>query len=433
MRILQAQPVPPDHLGSLPGPEDITRVDLENGITVLSRANFLSPSVVVHGYLVAGALLEPVELLGLADFTASMLMRGAGGLNFQEIYDRLESVGASMGVGGGTHTTAFHARALAEDLDLLLGLLADVLRRPEFPLDYVERLRGQLLAGLAIRAQDTRDMASLAFDKVLYGDHPYARPTDGYPETIQVIRREDIADFHARAFGPKGMVVTVVGGIDPQRAVEKVAHAFADWTNPHQELMPELPPISPLEEPANKQVPIPGKSQADFLIGCVGPTRFSPDYLSAALGNNILGQFAMMGRIGESVREKAGLAYYASSSLAGGMGPGPWYASAGVAPENTERAMDLVRAEIVRFVAEPVSEDELSDSKANFIGRMPLRLESNGGVAASLLNLVRYGFPLDYYRRFPDLVQAVSREEVLETARRYLHPERMASAVAGPV
>jgi zinc protease len=139
-----------------------------------------------------------------------------------------------------------------------------------------------------------------------------------------------------------------------------------------------------------------------------------------------------MGRIGDVVREKAGLAYYAHSSLSGGLGPGPWSVSAGVDPDHMDRAIELIRQEIARFVSEPVSAEELSDSQANFIGRLPLSLESNGGVAGALLNLERYHLGLDYYRRYTDLVKAVTVEHVLQAAQSYLHPDRLAIAVAGP-
>lgn len=424
--------LPATDLGSLPGPDDVRRVVLPNGIVVLARANFNSPSVVVNGYLQTGGLYDPDDKLGLADFTASALMRGTQRHNFQEIYDQLESVGASLGLNSSIHTTGFGGRALAEDLDLALALLAEVIRTPAFPTDQVERLRAQLLTGLAIRAQDTGDMASLALDGILYAGHPYSRPEDGYPETVDAITRSDLEEFHRRGYGPRGMVVAVVGAVEPDAAVEKVAQSLGDWANPAQPAPFELPPVRPLEQTERRQVTIDGKSQADILLGVPGPARRSPDYLAATLGNSVLGQFGMMGRIGDAVREKAGLAYYASSSLSGGPGPGPWNATAGVDPGNVEQAIDLIRQEIARFIQEPVTAEELADSQAQYIGSLPLSLESNGGVAARLVNLERYDLGLDYYRRYPGLVQAVTREEVQETARRYLDPDRLGIAVAGP-
>lgn len=417
---------------SLPGPDDITRVELPNGIVILTRPNFNSPSVTISGQLGVGGLFDTDEKLGIADFTASALMRGTQYRSFQQIYDTLESAGASMGWEGGTHTTSFGGKALAEDLDMLLGLLAEVLLAPIFPTDDTERLRAQLLTSLAIRAQDTADMASLAFDQLVYAGHPYSRPEDGYPATIQAITRDDLIAFHRRYYGPQGMVIVVVGAVAPAEVVDKVTRALGAWENSGQPHTPELPPLSPLGELLRRNVTIAGKSQADLVMGAAGPERNAPVYLAAALGNNVLGQFGLMGRIGDVVREKAGLAYYAHSSLSGGLGPGPWSVSAGVDPENVERAIDLIRQEIARFVSEPVSADELSDSQANFVGRLPLSLESNSGVAGALLNLERYQLGLDYYRRYPDLVRAVTVENVLEAAQSYLDPDRLGIAVAGP-
>jgi zinc protease len=399
---------------------------------VLARANFNSPSVVVQGYLQAGNLFDPDAKLGLANFTASASMRGTETRGFQEIYDALESVGASLGTGGGTHTMGFSGRALAEDLDMLLGLLAETLRQPAFPSDQVERLRAQLLTGLAIRAQDTAEMASLTFDQIIYAGHPYSRPDDGFPGTVEAIRREDLVEFHRRQYGPRGMVIALVGAVDPGQAVEKVIGALGDWHNPLQAETPALPPTRPLETSVTRKVAIPGKSQADLVIGATGPERRSPDYLAASLGNSIFGQFGMYGRIGDAVRERAGLAYYAYSSLSGGSGPGPWYVTAGVDPANLEKAAGLIQAEVARFVSEPVSQEELEDSQANFIGRLPLSIESNAGVAGALINLERYQLGLDYYRRYPGLVSAVTRQDILEAARQYLQPDRLGIAAAGP-
>ncbi len=417
---------------ALPGPDDITRAELPNGITVLARVNFNSPSVVISGYLEAGSLFDSDEKLGLADFTALALMRGTQRRDFQQIYDALESVGASLGISGGTHSTSFNGRALTEDLPMLMELLAEVLCIPAFPADQVERLRAQLLTGLAIRAQDTGEMASMTFDQIVYAGHPYRRPDDGYPETVQAIGRDDLAEFQQRYYGPRGMVLAVVGGMDPDRAVDAVAQALGDWRNPSQPPLPALPEWTPLQGIETRRVSLPGKSQSDIVLGTAGPARCAPDYLAASLGNNILGQFGLMGRIGDVVREQAGLAYYASSGLSGGMGPGPWSVGAGVDPANVDKAIELIRLEIGRFVNELVTVEELEDSQANYIGRLPLSLESNAGVTGSLINLERYQLGLDYYRRYAGLIGSITRQDVLEAARHYLHPDGLGIAIAGP-
>ncbi|MBU1660092.1 MAG: insulinase family protein, partial [Chloroflexi bacterium] len=301
-----------------------------------------------------------------------------------------------------------------------------------FPGQQVARLRAQLLTGLAIRSQDTPEMASLAFDQMIYKDHPYSRPEDGYPETVQNISREDLVSFHKSHYGPRGMVIAVVGAVAPGEAVRQVAEALGDWENPAQPAPPELPSVTPLLDILTQRVEIPGKIQSDIVMGVAGPPRRSSDFFAAALGNSVLGQFGMMGRIGESVRERAGLAYYAYSGVSGGLGPGPWSVAAGVNPDNIEQAIELIREEIRRFVTEPVTAEELCDSQSSFVGRLPLALESNAGVAGALLNLERYDLGLDYYQRYADLVRAVTIEDVLATAQKYLDPDKLAIAVAGP-
>lgn len=417
---------------SLPGPQDITRSVLPNGIILLTRSNFNSPSVVINGYLPSGSIFDPREKLGLAYFTALALMRGTHYHNFQQIYDRLESAGASLGFGASVHNTSFGGRALAEDLPLLLSTLSEALRAPAFPPEQIERLRAQLLTGLAMRDQDTADRAAIRFDELLFPQHPYGLPEDGFPETIQAITREDIVAHHAHVFGPRNMVLVVVGAVSASQVYDIVNESLGEWQNPYQPAMPTLPPTRPLAETYREHIPLPGKSQTDLVMGGFGPKRSSPDYLAASLGNNILGQFGMMGRIGDVVREQAGLAYYASTSLNAWINTGSWEVSAGVNPANLQRAIDLILAEIHRFITEPVSQDELEDSQANYIGRLPLSMESNNGVAAALLNIERFQLGLDYYQKFPAMVSAITPEAVLQAAQKYLFPDRMLIISAGP-
>lgn len=417
---------------SLPGPDDIYREVLSNGITVLTRSNFNSPSVVVVGNLDAGALFDSDEKLGLADFVTSALMRGTKKRSFDKIYNELESVGASLGFSSGVHKSGFNGRSLAEDLPLLLTLLSESLTQPAFPKTEMEKLRAQLLTGLSIREQDTSDMASMLFDEILFRGHPYSRPEDGKPETVQKITRDDLVRFHREHYGPRGVVIAIVGAVNAEDAVRQVKRVFGGWQVKGQKEPPELPSLKLLKKTVSKTHRITGKSQSDLVIGTNGPKRLDPEFMPATLGNNILGQFGMMGRIGDVVREKSGLAYYAYSSLSAGIGPGSWEVSAGVNPQNVKKASELIIDELKRFVQEGVTTDELADSKANFIGRLPLSLESNGGVANALLNIERYDLGLDYYRRYTNLVNEVNNEDVLNTARKFIDPDKLAIAVAGP-
>ena len=417
---------------SLPGPETIHREVLPNGITVLSRSNFNSPSVVISGYFTSGSLFETDEKLGLADFMCSSLMRGSEKRSMQELYNALESVGAGFGYDSGTRSSNFSGRALAEDLPLLLGILAETIQVPAFPKDQVERLRTQLLTGLSLRAQDTSDMADLIFDEILFKGHPYGRPDDGWPETIQAITRNDLKNFHHRTVGPRNLIIAVVGAVEPKRAVEFVQRALGDWKNPAQKPLPEIPPFSPLKKTQVRHHKIAGKSQTDLVIGTTGPKRRDHDFMAASLGNSVLGQFGMGGRIGDAVREKAGLAYFAYSSLGAGYEVGTWDVSAGVNPKNVRKATDLIFRELSAFVKQGVTKSELKDSQDNFVGRLPLSLESNSGVAGAMLNIERYDLGLDYLQRYSGLVRRVTREDVRAVAEAYINPGRLVFVSAGP-
>jgi len=272
----------------------------------------------------------------------------------------------------------------------------------------------------------------MVFDNVLFKGHPYSRPEDGFPETIKRIKRDDLVKFHRQHYGPRGMVIAIVGGVKPEEAVRQVKRALGGWQVKGQKELPALPPLKALKKTVSKHHRIAGKSQSDLIIGTNGPMRRDPEFMAASIGNNILGQFGMMGRIGDVVREKSGLAYYAYSSLSAGLGPGSWEVSAGVNPQNVKKASDLIQEELKRFVQEGVTVDELADTKANFVGRLPLSLESNGGVANALLNIERHQLGLDYYQRYEGLVNEVTTEDVLTAARKFIDPDKLVVAAAGP-
>lgn len=418
-------------LKALPGPDDVLRHELPNGVVVLVRENFASPSVVFSGFLPVGSLQETRQEAGRAHLTAHALMRGTEKKSFHEIYSAVEAIGANLGFGAGKHSTSFQGKTLVEELDTLLELFSDVLRNPSFHEDQVTRLRSEHLTSLAIRDQDTGAMAQLAFKQLAYPHHPYGLPSVGFRDSVESLEPSDLRAHHAR-FGPQGMVLGLVGAIEAQAAVDLISRYFADWKQPQESAEVELGKVDPPVEFQLEHVPLPGKIQLDLVIGVPGPSRFDEGYMAAALGNSVLGRFGLYGRIGDAIREREGLAYYAYSSISGGPGPGPWQVSAGVNPANIDKAIDLIRSEIKRFITDGVTEEELAENQANFIGRLPLQLESNEGVAGALVHAERYELGLDYYQRYPELVAATTREEILDVSRRFLNPDRLAAAVAGP-
>lgn len=417
---------------SLPGPETILRRELANGVTMLVRENFASPSVVIQGFLSVGSIQEDPEKSGLAYLTSLALMRGTDSRTFNDLFESIESIGARLNIRASGHTTSFQGKSLAEDLPLMLEILLDVLANPVFPKAEVERLRSQQLTALAIRAQDTGSQAQLAFDELVYINHPYKDPVDGYLETVQELTPADMREFHTETFGSAGLTIAIVGGVDATNAIDAVEASLGTWSKQARREQEELPPVKSLRKNTQREVRLDGKQQSDIVVGCFGPSRFDDDYLAAAVGNNILGRFGLMGRIGDAVRESAGLAYSAYSVLSGGPGPGPWQVLAGVNPKNEQQAVEIILKELGRFVSRKVSADELLENQMHFIGRLPLQLESNEGVGSALVHLERYELGLDYYQRYPELIAAITREQILSIAKRFIDPQKMAIAIAGP-
>ena len=416
---------------SIPGPDDITRLQLDNGIILLQHENMQSPSVFISGYLGGGSMFDPLDKLGLALFTSQALMHGTEQHTHQEIYDCLESTGASLGLGASTHSTTFAGRSLAEDLPLLLNTLAECLRFPVFPDQELELLRAQMLTSLAIRAQDTEEQSALAFEELLYAGHPYGRPEDGHVHTVSTLSRADATAFHCQHYHPNGMVIAVVGAVSCQQVQEVLKSSFDGWEMGQVE-SPVFPALKPPAEAVHRHITLADKHQTNLVIGTLGPARKSQDYPAAVLGNHILGQFGMMGRIGESVRERTGLAYYAGSILNAGMLGGSWEVSAGVNPDNLRRAEALILEELRRFTQELVSETELADSVSNLVGLLPLSLETNAGVASALVRLERYDLGLDYLRKYADTLREITPQQVLQAAQRYIDPDRLVITSAGP-
>lgn len=424
--------LPKLNLESLPGPDTVLRRELGNGMVVLARENLTSPSVVISGYLPVGSLLEQPSQAGLAAAAAGGLMLGTEQRKFTELYESIESIGARLSFSTAKHTTAFSGKALAEDLGVLLDLLHEVLLTPVYPAAQVSRMVAEKLTSLAIRDQETSSRADLAFSGLIYSEHPYAVPTEGNRDTVEKLTAAQLRRFHARNYQPAGTVICVVGGVRAKRAVQTVEKRFADWAAGRPVKQPTLPDLRPLPGIVREHIPLEGKSQSDIVLGFAGPPRADPDFLAASLANSILGRFGMYGRIGDVVREQAGLAYYAYSVLIGGFGPGPWQVMAGVNPSNLDRAVELIRAEFRKMIGRAPSADELADNQANFIGRLPLQLESNEGVAGALVNAERHGLGLDYHQRYPGLVAGVARDDILRVSRRFIDPDRLAIGSAGP-
>jgi zinc protease len=417
---------------SIPGPKNIVRQEYPNGMIVLVKENFSSPSVVIDGLVRAGSTDDPSGKEGLSVFTADVLMRGTQRRSFAEIYEAIESVGATVDISSGINVTSFGTKSLAEDFTLVVDILADSLQQPTFPEAEVEKERGEILTSLQERANDTRRMAGLTFRELLYPvGHPYGRSAEGYFESIASITRDELVRYHQSAYGTQGVIVSIVGAIRAADAFKIWEAAFGQWIGAAIDRGP-IPAAPRLNDRREKRVDIPGKAQSDIVLGFVGPARSAPDYLDARLGNSIFGVFGLYGRLGKRVREKGGMAYYSYSQVEGGLGPGAWRVIAGLDPGNVDKAIPLIQSEIKRMCETKVTAKELRDNKSNAIGSMPIGLETNDGVAGIILDMELYGLGLDYLIRYPDLINTIMPAHIQAAAQHYLDPNNFAVAVAGP-
>jgi zinc protease len=321
---------------------------------------------------------------------------------------------------------------LSEDFEQILALVGNVAMRPTFPDSEVETRRGEIVTLLR---QDQDNPASVATERLmrsLYGEtHPYGRPMRGTLEAVERIGRSDLQQLHQRRFAPKVMSLALVGDLDAERAMDVTATVFGGWPATPSE-QAEFPPVVPARARRVQVVPMMNKSQADVAYGFTSIRRLDPQYHAYSLMNNILGQYALGGRLGDSIRERQGMAYYTFSSLDASFAPGPLIVRAGVSPANVERAVASIDAELTKLAAEGPTDRELAESKQYLIGSMPRTLETNVGIATFLQTTELFGLGLDYDLRLPELISAVTREQVHEAARATLNPSHATIVVAGP-
>lgn len=409
-----------------------TRYVLPNGMVALIQHNPSTPTVSVIGEVRIGAVHERAEQSGVAVLTGAALIRGAGERSFQQIVAETEERGCSVNAGGGLHTSGFGGKALVEDLPLVLSILADMLIRPTFPEHEVEKLRGQFLMSLRESEQETGTRAARAARELLYPpEHPYSRLSSGSVESVQALGREDLVSFHA-GYSPEQAIVAVVGAVEPAAVVEELERRFGSWAPQGQPPRLELPPVPPLTEARRRDIPMQGKVQSDVIWAVHGLARHDPDYYPAMMANLILGRLGMGGRLGENVRENQGMAYYCYSSFEADFGAGPWSAVAGVNPENVERAIEAIIHEVRRFAADGPTDQELADARDYRTGSLVLGLETNDGIAGTLLAIERFGLGLDFIDRYPAIIGAITHEQIVAAARRFLAGEAYVLAVAGP-
>lgn len=408
------------------------RTVLDNGLAILAKEAQTLPAVTINLAVRAGSAWDPADALGVAYFVSRVIDRGTARRSADELAEELDGRGVSLTLHVTRHLLTIACTCLVDDFEAVLGLIGEIAMAPSFPSPEIERRRGEIVTALR---QDLDNPGVAAVERlmaILYPDgHPYGRPAKGTLESIERVDRGALTRFHERWFAPGNAALALVGDLSHERMTDAAARVFGRWTG-RADATPPLAVPAPATRRTRLVHPMMNKAQADIAYGFTTVARTDPAYYAYWLMNNILGQYAMGGRLGESIRERQGMAYYVFTSLDANAVAGPLFVRAGVNPANVDRALESIDREMAAMAKDGATDRELAESRQFLIGSMPRQLETNTGIANFLQMVEYFGLGLDYDVRLPELLGAVTRDQVHEAARRTIDVDRAAVVIAGP-
>ncbi len=423
-RAPQPGPVRPFHFPAVEGRT------LANGLQLLVAETHRFPLVSLELVMNAGATAEDEPRAGVASLAAGLLESGAGGRTADEIAETVDGLGLSLDSSTGWDVVQTGFTALRARMEDGLELLADLVRRPTFPQEEVERLVHERLGTLAHRRTDPAATASELFSRYVFEEgSPFSRPLGGSEATVRTLGRDDVAAFHAARYAPAGSTLVAAGAVSADEMVALAERFFGDWRG--ESLPAAVPAVKPRsEKPAIVVAHRPGAVQSEVRVGHLGVERGAPDYIHLLVMNTILGG-SFSSRLNLNLRERLGYTYSVSSSWNVRQQPGSFSVTTAVQNEVTAHAVEEIVREMRGIREAEVTADELRDARDYLAGVYPLSTETTLGVASRLAALATYGLPTDYYQAHRERILAVTAGEVLEAARRRLYPDRVAIVVAG--
>ncbi len=401
---------------------------LTNGLQVVLVSHHEQPAVSVRMLIRAGAAQDPKGKMGLAMLTASLLDQGAAGRSAEQIADSIDFIGGILGTGAGTDLTYVNAVVMKDSLPLALQLMADVVRRPTFAAEEVERQRQQALSGLKVAAEDPDNVASQVIDRLIYGFHPYGLPGNGTPQSLASLSREDVVAYHQQFFVPNNALLAIVGDVPADEALKGVEAALGDW-KPQD--VPAFTPIEP-PQPTKRVIVIdkPDAVQTEVRVGQLGIARRHGDFLAMDQAIKILGGEGA-NRLQQVLRSQRGLTYGASADLDTYKTAGGIVAETDTRTDATAEVLRVTVDEFYKLQRERVYDGELEGAQAYLAGNFPLTIETPDAIATQVLNQLFYELPLDELQTFPERVRSVTSDDVQRVARNYLRPDRLAVVLVG--
>jgi zinc protease len=408
------------------------RAKLENGVVFLGKHTSTTPAVTISLGVRAGSICDPDDAVGATWLLSRVIDRGTATRSALEIADELDNRGISLTIAVTRHVFSLVCTCLAEDFEPVFSLLGEMLMQPSLPEVEIATRKGEVVTAIRQDEDNPAVRATEALMALLYpGGHPYGRATKGTIDVVESLTRERLLRLHADRFAPTELTAVIVGDVEVDRARDLAASTFGSWRNPSPASIPLVPPAPPTSR-RRLVIPMMNKAQTDIAYGFTTIRRADPAYEALRLMNNVLGQYALGGRLGDSIRERQGMAYYVSSAADPNVIEGPLLIRAGVGPANVDRAVASIDEELTRLVDDGVSARELDDSRRYLIGSLPRALETNTSIAMFLQNAEFFGLGPDYDVRMPELLRAVTLDDVNEVARRVIHPARAALVIAGP-
>lgn len=410
------------------------RYQLSNGAILLLLENHANPTVSLSGTFRGGEFFNPAGKDGLASLTASMLSKGTTRRSKIEIAEELESTGARINFSSNTFTVSVGGQALSRDLPMLLATAAEELRSPSFPAEELDKLKERVIAGIREDQDETRVRAYERMTQIVFpAGHPCHRPPcEQLIREIESIDAGDVRRFYESIYGPGSLILAIVGDIDVEQVRDLVEQSIGDWKGPEPPLI-DLPYAELQTAPHRESIRMREKANCDIVIGHASRLRrLNEDYLPAMIGNRALGQSTISSRLGLILRDEMGLTYGINSSFSeSGIIDGPFTIGVTIAPENIDLAIDTTLRLVDEFIADGIRPDELADEQSSIAGTFQVGLATNGGIANQISSVELYGLGADYLDRFPGIVKAITKDEVDQAVRKYLHPEVATTVIAG--
>lgn len=408
-----------------------TRSTLSNGAQLVVVEKHDLPLVAVNIDFVGGAsTFEPADKVGLANFAASMLSEGTTTRTAEQLSDAQQMLGTQIVSGVGQESGTIRFTALKDRLQPALALLADMLLHPIDPAPALDRLRARTLVGLTQQRDDPNAIAGKVFSRVVYGDqHPYGRVIT--EQSVRAVTRDDIVAFQKAYFQPGRAVITVAGDVDPRTARAAIERAFAAWPAGGDRPTFAYGAVPAAQATTIYLVDKPKAAQSVFAFGTAGPARNTPDYYALQVMNNLLGGL-FQSRLNHEVREVKGFSYGVNSSFAYGRGPGPFRAGGSIVSAKSDSAL---MAFMYQFRgaqgAVPFTDDEIKQGKESLIQSLPSRFSSVNGIAGAVSSLYTQDLPESYFRDFASNVNAVTRDDLVRVAKKYLDLGHMDLVIVG--